>query len=100
MAIDTRNKRASALGRRLRPLLNLPTPDGTISAPDRRQVVGLYRFADATITETEFLSAVSRLSIDSADPRQATQPAADRNAQLDTEARVTLDSADPRNRTQ
>lgn len=43
MAIDTRDKRASALGRGLRFLAIFPAPDGTIDAGDRLQIVGLYR---------------------------------------------------------
>lgn len=46
MAIDTRDKRASAGG--IGPLaLSFPTPDGTVTAADRKQVAALYRIPDA-----------------------------------------------------
>lgn len=40
MAVDSRDKRASALGF---PGVVFSNPDGTISAPDRQQATGLYR---------------------------------------------------------
>lgn len=43
MAIDTRDKRASALARRLGFLVIGPTPDGAFSAADRAHLAGLYR---------------------------------------------------------
>lgn len=47
MALDTRDKRLSALGRSLPFLTVYPIPDGTIDAGDRLQLAWLYRgFAD------------------------------------------------------
>lgn len=43
MAISTRDRRASVIGRRLWFLRRLPVPDGTINRGDRQQVAGLYR---------------------------------------------------------
>ena len=40
--MDTRNKRASALGRSLRSLVYFPDPDGALSVADRLQISGLY----------------------------------------------------------
>lgn len=48
MAIDTRNKRASAVGCGLHFLRSLPAPDASVDALDRRQVVGLYRIEALT----------------------------------------------------
>jgi hypothetical protein len=46
MALDTAEKRASALGRSLPFLRVLPFPDGSIDASDRLQLVWLYRIGD------------------------------------------------------
>lgn len=44
MAIDTRDKRASATAATLLWLVVAPTPDASLAAEaDRRQIVGLYR---------------------------------------------------------
>lgn len=43
MAVDTRDRRASAAGLLSLPGLLLPHPDGDISWPDRIHVAGLYR---------------------------------------------------------
>jgi hypothetical protein len=40
MAVDSRNKRASASGMPWMPIA--PTPDGTIGAADRAQISGYY----------------------------------------------------------
>lgn len=48
MAIDTRNKRASALGFGLVCLLQLPLADGTIDAADRQQMSSAYSGIAAT----------------------------------------------------
>ena len=42
MAIDTRNKRASAIAILLPWRWMLPAPDGTITSSDRQQVAGIY----------------------------------------------------------
>lgn len=41
--LDTRDKRASALARRLWYRMVPPSPDGAISAADRAHLAGLYR---------------------------------------------------------
>lgn len=48
MAVDTRNKRASALGLGLAPLAVLPAPDSTVGAPDRPQLAYSYAGTDFT----------------------------------------------------
>lgn len=42
MAVDTRNKRASILGIGLAAALVLPSPDGSVDAPDRPHVSFTY----------------------------------------------------------
>jgi hypothetical protein len=42
MAVDTRQKRASAIGLGLAALLVLPAPDGTIDQADRQQAASAY----------------------------------------------------------
>ena len=49
MAIDSRNKRASALNSS--PMLVMPTADGTTDANDRQQMTWLYSGWVATIIE-------------------------------------------------
>jgi len=57
MAIDTQNKRRSAL-RSVRPV-----SDGTIDATDRRHALGIYRFADAVAIVYETGTLKPRFSI-------------------------------------
>lgn len=47
MSVDTRYKRASALGSGLPFFVSPPSPDGSTDAQDRRQALGLYRFASS-----------------------------------------------------
>ena len=53
MALDSRNKRASALGGIA---LVYPEPDGTLSAADRRQIMRLYA---GTLARTDYVFPLS-----------------------------------------
>ena len=55
MAIDTETKRRSLFGYS-GPSLVLPVPDGTISAPDRAHILGLYsrEAAESTVVSGPF----------------------------------------------
>lgn len=46
MAIDSRDKRASAIGLALAWARTAPVPDGTLSAADRQHIAGAYRGID------------------------------------------------------
>lgn len=54
MALDTRNKRASAIGAGLAFLVMLPAPDGTVAAADRIHATGLYAGIAAATTDTSY----------------------------------------------
>lgn len=56
--MDTRNKRASAVGFALATLLVLPAPDGTVVQADRQHVSYAYAGIDAGAV-TEFPSVTS-----------------------------------------
>lgn len=60
MAIDTRNKRGSALGF-LQPSFQVfPNPDGDISiAPDRAQMCRLYFLEEREVTPVSWISILS-----------------------------------------
>ena len=49
MAIDTRNRRASAIGLGLAVTLVLPAPDGAVTAADRQQVAYAYAGLTAAV---------------------------------------------------
>lgn len=65
MAVDTRDKRASALGVGRPGLFQTPTPDGTLSTLDRQQVCFSYRgiAAAAPSVDLEAVQA-TRLGLD------------------------------------
>lgn len=79
MAVDTRNKRASALGVALAVTLTLPAPDGTVGQPDRQHAAYSYAgieaaeenigtVADVEVVATAVTSAtVTATSVTSAD---------------------------------
>lgn len=54
MALDTRNKRASAIGIGLALRLVLPSPDGAVGGPDRQQVA--YSYAGISAAELAVLN--------------------------------------------
>jgi hypothetical protein len=70
VVVNTRNKRASALGLALIPLVVLPAPDASVSLPDRQQVTAcyagisagelvVYDFIEATNVELRAASATN-----------------------------------------
>lgn len=65
MAIDTQNKRRSALGR------VLPVPSGSIAAADRRHALGIYRFGDdeVVVIDRPTGRAPTRPLLSTLDPR-------------------------------
>lgn len=50
--MNTRNKRASALGVGLAALVVLPVPDGSVDQPDRQQVTAVYAGMPAGVLES------------------------------------------------
>lgn len=57
MALDTRDKRASAVGWGLAALLVLPAPDSTVDQGDRQHTAATYRGISATTGQTLSASA-------------------------------------------
>lgn len=69
MALDTRDKRGSALGAGMEPGTVFPNPDGSIAGADRQHTLGLYRGIILVLTTrrvsevgTNSVQAISRTS--------------------------------------
>lgn len=74
MALDTRNKRASAFGWGLACCLVLPNPDGTIDAADRQQVALCYAGIAA---DDVLVVAARRLAVTRASRTRTATPASE-----------------------
>ena len=55
MALDTRDKRDSAIGNSLPWRMRYPVPDGTIGKADRRHLAGHYRRAEVEVVRGPFV---------------------------------------------